>query len=49
MNIEKKIEMMMHIQEINGRKITKADMLEMNEDSFDDKFDNVDEKVVDEE
>jgi len=46
MNIEKQIEMMMHIQEIKNN----IDMLEMKvEDSFDDKFDNVDEKVVDEE
>ena len=46
MIIDKKIEMMMHIQLIKNN----IDMLTMKiEDSYDDKFDNVDEKVVDEE
>ena len=46
MIIDKKIEMMMHIQLIKNN----IDMLAMKiEDSYDDKFDNVDEKVVGEE
>jgi|6_EtaG_2_1085325.scaffolds.fasta_scaffold13705_3 hypothetical protein len=46
MNEDKEIEIMMYIQEIKNN----IDILEIKvEDSFDDKFDNVDEKVVDEE